>query len=125
MLDHPYFVAVQYHPEYISRPLKPSAPYLGLIWVRARSVFSRSSHPAFDLGGVWRTENRARRSDQGKLAERCRGQISESVLSHESLSSCLIAMVVLLFLHSDSFRVRSIDQIKENKYVVCETNVRQ
>lgn len=32
--DHPYFVAVQYHPEYISRPLKPSAPYLGLIWVR-------------------------------------------------------------------------------------------
>lgn len=31
--DHPYFVAVQYHPEYISRPLKPSAPYLGLIWV--------------------------------------------------------------------------------------------
>ncbi len=31
--NHPYFVGVQYHPEYISRPLKPSAPYLGLIWV--------------------------------------------------------------------------------------------
>ena len=31
--NHPYFVAVQYHPEYISRPLKPSAPYLGLISV--------------------------------------------------------------------------------------------
>ncbi|XP_013385443.1 CTP synthase 1-B-like [Lingula anatina] len=29
--DHPYFVAVQYHPEYISRPLKPSPPYLGLL----------------------------------------------------------------------------------------------
>ncbi|RWS15112.1 CTP synthase 1-like isoform X1 [Dinothrombium tinctorium] len=29
--DHPYFVAVQYHPEYTSRPLKPSPPYLGLI----------------------------------------------------------------------------------------------
>lgn len=29
--DHPYYVAVQYHPEYLSRPLKPSAPYLGLI----------------------------------------------------------------------------------------------
>lgn len=28
---HPYYVAVQYHPEYISRPLKPSPPYLGLI----------------------------------------------------------------------------------------------
>lgn len=29
--DHPYFVAVQFHPEYISRPMKPSPPYLGLI----------------------------------------------------------------------------------------------
>jgi len=28
---HPYYVAVQYHPEYISRPLSPSPPYLGLI----------------------------------------------------------------------------------------------
>ncbi|XP_041462371.1 CTP synthase 1-like [Lytechinus variegatus] len=31
LVDHPYFVAVQYHPEYISRPMKPSPPYLGLI----------------------------------------------------------------------------------------------
>lgn len=29
--DHPYYVAVQYHPEYLSRPLTPSPPYLGLI----------------------------------------------------------------------------------------------
>ena len=29
--DHPFFVAVQYHPEYLSRPLRPSPPYLGLI----------------------------------------------------------------------------------------------
>lgn len=29
--DHPYFVATQYHPEYLSRPLKPSPPFLGLI----------------------------------------------------------------------------------------------
>lgn len=28
---HKYFVAVQFHPEYLSRPLKPSPPYLGLI----------------------------------------------------------------------------------------------
>lgn len=28
---HPYFVAVQYHPEYISRPFQPSPPYLGLV----------------------------------------------------------------------------------------------
>lgn len=29
--DHPWFVGVQYHPEYLSRVLKPSAPYLGFI----------------------------------------------------------------------------------------------
>lgn len=29
--SHPYFVGVQYHPEYLSRPSKPSAPYVGLI----------------------------------------------------------------------------------------------
>lgn len=28
---HPYFVAVQYHPEYLSRPFRPSPPYLGLM----------------------------------------------------------------------------------------------
>ncbi|KAL8579490.1 CTP synthase 1 [Nucella lapillus] len=29
--DHPYYVGVQYHPEYISRPMNPSPPYLGLL----------------------------------------------------------------------------------------------
>lgn len=29
--DHPYYVGVQYHPEYLSRPLKPSPPFMGLI----------------------------------------------------------------------------------------------
>ncbi|KAK6501665.1 CTP synthase ura7 [Arthrobotrys musiformis] len=29
--DHPWFVGVQYHPEYLSRVLKPSKPYLGFI----------------------------------------------------------------------------------------------
>lgn len=28
---HPFYVAVQYHPEYLTRPFKPSPPYLGLI----------------------------------------------------------------------------------------------
>ncbi|KAF9288306.1 CTP synthase [Linnemannia elongata] len=31
MADHPYFVGVQYHPEYLTRPLKPSPPFMGLI----------------------------------------------------------------------------------------------
>lgn len=29
--NHTYYVATQYHPEYLSRPLKPSPPFLGLI----------------------------------------------------------------------------------------------
>ncbi|KAF2203517.1 CTP synthase [Delitschia confertaspora ATCC 74209] len=29
--DHPWFVAVQFHPEYLSRVLDPSRPYLGFI----------------------------------------------------------------------------------------------
>lgn len=29
--NHPYFVAVQFHPEYLSRPVKPSPPFMGLL----------------------------------------------------------------------------------------------
>lgn len=29
--DHPYYVGVQFHPEYRSRPLSPSPPFVGLI----------------------------------------------------------------------------------------------
>lgn len=27
--SHPYYVSVQFHPEYLSRPLSPSPPFLG------------------------------------------------------------------------------------------------
>lgn len=27
--SHPYYVTVQFHPEYLSRPLTPSPPFLG------------------------------------------------------------------------------------------------
>ena len=29
--DHPYFIGVQFHPEYLSRVLKPSKPFLGFV----------------------------------------------------------------------------------------------
>jgi hypothetical protein len=29
--EHPYFVGVQYHPEYLSSPLCPSPPFFGLL----------------------------------------------------------------------------------------------
>ncbi|KAF9975022.1 CTP synthase ura7 [Actinomortierella ambigua] len=31
LAGHPYFLGVQYHPEYLTRPLKPSPPFMGLI----------------------------------------------------------------------------------------------
>lgn len=31
ILDHPYFIGVQFHPEYLSHPLQPSPPLFGLI----------------------------------------------------------------------------------------------
>ena len=31
LLDHPYFVGMQAHPEFCSRPLNPSPPFLGLV----------------------------------------------------------------------------------------------
>lgn len=47
--DHPYFVAVQFHPEYISRPLKPSPPYLGLILASSNKLsyyLAKGSQPS-------------------------------------------------------------------------------
>jgi len=29
--DHPYYVGVQFHPEFKSRPGRPSPPFLGLL----------------------------------------------------------------------------------------------
>lgn len=36
--DHPWFVGVQFHPEYLSRVLEPSKPYLGFIAASARKL---------------------------------------------------------------------------------------
>ncbi|KAJ1971706.1 CTP synthase ura7 [Dimargaris xerosporica] len=37
---HPYFVGVQYHPEYLTRPLYPSPPFLGLVMAAAGTLQS-------------------------------------------------------------------------------------
>lgn len=45
--DHCYFVGVQYHPEFTSRPIKPSPPYFGLLLAAAgklQSYLSRGCH---------------------------------------------------------------------------------
>ncbi len=35
---HPYFIATQFHPEFKSRPLRPSPPYLGFVIAAARAA---------------------------------------------------------------------------------------
>ncbi|RKP39315.1 CTP synthase [Dimargaris cristalligena] len=35
---HPYFVGVQYHPEYLTRPLYPSPPFIGLIQAASKNT---------------------------------------------------------------------------------------
>mmetsp|Transcript_25501 Transcript_25501/g.83968 ORF Transcript_25501/g.83968 Transcript_25501/m.83968 type:complete len:575 (-) Transcript_25501:89-1813(-) len=50
---HPYFCAVQFHPEYKSRPGKPSPPFLGLILSAAKMLsthFSGSTPVASPVG---------------------------------------------------------------------------
>ncbi|KAG0296064.1 CTP synthase ura7 [Dissophora globulifera] len=38
LADHPYFVGVQYHPELLTRPLKPSPPFMGLILAATKDL---------------------------------------------------------------------------------------
>lgn len=42
--DHGYYVAVQFHPEYLTRPMKPSPPYLGLILAASGKLASYVAH---------------------------------------------------------------------------------
>lgn len=37
---HPYFVGVQFHPEYLSHPLQPSPPFFGLICAASNQLES-------------------------------------------------------------------------------------
>lgn len=36
--DHPYFVGTQFHPEMKTGPLRPSAPFIGLISAAAKRL---------------------------------------------------------------------------------------
>lgn len=44
LANHPYYVGVQYHPEYLSRPLKPSPPFMGLILASVGKLQSYINH---------------------------------------------------------------------------------
>lgn len=51
--DHPWFVGVQFHPEYLSRVLRPSKPYLGFVAASAGCLgqFMGGDGPGGVVGG--------------------------------------------------------------------------
>lgn len=48
--DHPFFVGVQFHPEYLSRVLKPSPPYLGFVAASAGLLEQAMNKPMSTAG---------------------------------------------------------------------------
>lgn len=43
--DHPFFMGVQYHPEFKSRPLKPSPPFHGLVAAAVNNLEAAYNSP--------------------------------------------------------------------------------
>jgi len=90
---HPFYCAVQFHPEYVSRPLSPSPPYLGLILASAGKLQSFLSH------GDMNTNSREDSGDESEDEE-----ISSLVknLSYPDYMSSLTASRVGGIKHSPS-----------------------
>ena len=63
LASHPFYCAVQYHPEYISRPLAPSPPYLGLILASVGKLQSFLAH-GLQSNTPTRTSSEAEESDE-------------------------------------------------------------
>jgi len=61
--DHPYFVGVQYHPEYLTRPLNPSPPYLGLLLACLDQLDNYLAFPV-EKRSKWRLQTRRDLIDQ-------------------------------------------------------------
>jgi len=76
---HPYFVAAQYHPEYISRPLKPSPPYLGLVLAAAGKLQTYLNNAASSYSSNTTSEDGEHSDDD--LMEMSRRNMSMDQLS--------------------------------------------
>lgn len=73
--DHPYFVGVQFHPEYTSRPLKPSPPYYGLLLAAANKLTTYLAGKSNDFPGEGSTTTSTNTSDtdvsEGESTDNC------------------------------------------------------
>lgn len=79
---HPFFTAVQYHPEYISRPHKPSAPYLGLVLAATGKLKRFLELQSPTKNGINKPSNVPNRSIQFALFD----SSSESLISSQEFS---------------------------------------
>jgi len=48
---HPFYVAVQFHPEYLSRPMRPSPTYLGLLLAASGQLKAHLANPSILMAG--------------------------------------------------------------------------
>lgn len=51
ILTHPFYVGVQFHPEYLSRPMRPSPTYLGLLLAASGKLKAHLENPDLLLMG--------------------------------------------------------------------------
>jgi CTP synthase len=69
IVDHPFFVGVQYHPEFMSRVLRPSPPYLGFVAASA-GILDQVTQAQLQLVGQGKGvlgSNIADGTDDGKI----------------------------------------------------------
>jgi anthranilate/para-aminobenzoate synthase component II len=67
--DHPFFIGVQYHPEFLSRPTRPSPIFLG--FVKAAAVLVTGESDSYDTKHVTETKtNGQEKSNLGKRKSR-------------------------------------------------------
>jgi len=65
--DHPWYVGVQFHPEYLSRVLAPSKPYLGFVAAAARCL-EKTTKEVREMDGKMRPERTSALPQEAKEA---------------------------------------------------------
>ncbi|KAF2836775.1 CTP synthase [Patellaria atrata CBS 101060] len=63
--NHPWFVGVQYHPEYLSRVLDPSRPYLGFVAASAKCLDEITKQMGWKKDGLVNGTNGVNGADDG------------------------------------------------------------
>ncbi|XP_002514371.2 CTP synthase [Ricinus communis] len=79
LLGHPYFVGVQFHPEFKSRPGKPSAVFLGLIAAacgQLESVLKSFGHASKLSNGLSNGKSTAKAYQNGNGVKSCNGSLN-------------------------------------------------